>query len=197
MKSVSGPWNQCRAHENVSEKYTKIDIWACYRWNFGKRKTSRCSQTLVLSFSAKKTCNFSVPLSCLTLCFTRCVRYTLCMWNRAEEASLDVIPKKLLYKFAYDTLTHDQRLHRGSRPACHWLQRPGRWLLEGIWSHFVQCCNTSAQLKLLHIINLLTFLWFCLFEKKTKYSMTLEHTYLWFSFTTYGIPQNGGYMHKI
>ena len=61
-KTVSGPRNRCRAHENVTEKYTKIDIWACYRWNFGKRKTSRCSYTLGLSFSAKKTCNFTVPL---------------------------------------------------------------------------------------------------------------------------------------
>ena len=70
-KTVSGPRNRCRAHENVTEKYTKIDIWACYRWNFGKRKTSRCSYTLGVSFSAKKTCNFTVPLSYKGMLFSQ------------------------------------------------------------------------------------------------------------------------------
>ena len=93
VKSATGPWSRWRAHIFTDgEKQVKFSMakpvqavtgpefgdgptkkwrkniqkslfWACYRWNFGKIKTSRFLYTLGASFSAKKKYNFTVPLT--------------------------------------------------------------------------------------------------------------------------------------
>ena len=78
VKSATGPWSRWRAHiftdggktgeifygqaraisDGPTKKWRKNIqkslFWACYRWNFGKIKTSRFLYTLGASFSAKR-----------------------------------------------------------------------------------------------------------------------------------------------
>ena len=62
---VTGPRKNDGPTKKWRKNIQKSLFWACYRWNFGKIKTSRFLYTLGASFSAKKKYNFTVPLMSL------------------------------------------------------------------------------------------------------------------------------------